>query len=240
MRGNYSSQSFQKYKNIHYDLIRRYYRESIVLRNGYYDARKKGKNKHDLWQLKIFDICISILDEIFKCNKNIKRIADIGCGMGDFTIELAKRYTQKEIVGLDFLEETVALARKNAEGIDNISFIQGDLLNTPFKEDYFDITLCINVLHHVYIEDLNEAIEELTRITNKFLIVEIRNSNNIFDFWYNCAILPYFYKELPAVSHSTFDISNLVKNKDFKLQKKIGIFPVSKICRRLLLSYERK
>lgn len=227
-------------KKLHYELTKEHFRESALHKDGYYDAKKRGKLKHDIWQRKIWDICISMLDKLLQNSPEIMRVIDIGCGRGDFTIELAKRYPQfEEIVGIDFLREAIGIARKNAKQFDKVSFKRENLLNIPFKDKNFDLTICINLLHHVHIDDFNKAIEELTRITDKYLILEIRNKKNIFNFWYDTIVLPYFYRDIPIFTNSISEISNILKKHNFMLQTSRGVFPHPYICRRLVLIYKR-
>lgn len=229
-----------KGKKLHYKLTKQYFRKSAANKMGYYDAKTGRELKHDIKQRKIWEICNSILDEILQNNPEITKVTDVGCGIGDFTIDLAKRYPQFEkIVGIDFLKEPIDIARENAKQFDKVSFMKEDLLDLPFNDRFFDVTICINVLHHVYIEDLEKAVQELARVTDKYLILEIRNKKNIFNFWYKYILLPIFYRDLPIITCSISEVNDLIKNHSFKLQISRGIFPGSWVCRRLLLLYKR-
>ena len=237
-KNNYSK--YGKNKKLHYELTKKYFRESAVYKEGYYDAETGGELKHDMWQRNIWRICISILDKILQNNSEITKVIDVGCGRGDFTIDIAKRYPQfQKIVGIDFLKETIDIAYENAKQFNKVSFIKEDLLNLPFNDRIFDVTICINVLHHVHIEDFERAVRELSRITEKYLILEIRNKKNILNFWYNHITLPIFYRDLPIYTCSISELSSLIRNHNFKLQIARGIFPASWVCRRLILLYKR-
>lgn len=65
-------------------------------------------------------------------------VLDIGCGIGLFTLEIAKR--AKKVVGIDFSEEAVARAKKNqaAAGQKNLRFEQANADNLPFADARFD------------------------------------------------------------------------------------------------------
>jgi ubiquinone/menaquinone biosynthesis C-methylase UbiE len=165
---------------------------------------------------------------------------DVGCGIGDFTQELAKRYPQfNEIIGIDSLEEVLEIAKKNAMQFDRVSFTEGNVLDIPFNDRNFDVTICINLLHHIHIDDFERAIGELARITDKYLILEIRNKDDIFDFWYTYILIPFFYKDLPVYANSVSEVNDVIKNHGFRLQTARGTFLKSWVCRRLLLTYKR-
>lgn len=226
-------------KKSHYELVKRYFRESAVKKKGYYDAKYREKLRYDPRELKIWDICFSIMDKILQNNTGIKRLIDVGCGIGDFTLDLAVKYSQFEkIVGIDFLKENVDIAYQKAEQFKNAFFFEADLLDIPFDDRSFDVTICINVLHHVHINDFNKAIRELARITEKYLILEIRNKKNIFNFWYKYIVIPLLFKDLPVYDCSTSEVNELIKDH-FKLQMARGNLPVCWGCRRLVLVYKR-
>lgn len=229
-----------KEKELHYELVKRYFRRIAVNKKGYYGIKIRGKLKHDKWQFKIWEICNSILKKILHENSKITKVIDVGCGIGDFTIDLAKRYPQLEnIVGIDFIEEPLDIALKYRKQFDKVSFMKADLLNLPFDDRFFNITVCINTIHHVHIEDFEKAIQELARITDKYLILEIRNKNNILNFWYKYVSLPILYKNLPVTSCSISEVNDIIKNYNFKLQIARGISPLNRTCWRLLLLYKR-
>ena len=159
--------------------------------------------------------------------------------MGNFTLELVNCEQFKKIVGIDFLKETLRLACENTELFERVTFIEGDLLNIPFNDRSFDITICLNVLHHIHVKDFSNAIQELARITNKYLILEIRNERNIFNFWHNHITLPIFYKDLPIYTTSTNDVNYLMTNHNFQLQTIGRKTLLSQICGRFVLTYKR-
>jgi SAM-dependent methyltransferase/uncharacterized protein YbaR (Trm112 family) len=76
-----------------------------------------------------------------------RRVLDLGCGLAGFS-EFAASYGPRHIVGLDIssaLDSAIPLLQTH----ENLSLIQGDLLNPPFKEGSFDLIYSIGVLHHL-------------------------------------------------------------------------------------------
>lgn|GEM_PF-1197433 len=232
-----SSRSTESKKS-HYELVKHYFKKNIVNRNGY-QAEYKNAIKKDRRRSKIQDICFSILDQIMQSESGVKKLIDVGCGVGDFTLDLAVKYSQFEkVVGIDFLKERVDIARQKVEQIKNVFFFEADLLDIPFVDRSFDMTICINVLHHVYIDDFSKAIRELARITGKYLILEIRNKKNIFNFWYKYVVIPLFYRDLPVYDISISEVCDLIKN-DYQLEMTRGVLSVDWGCRRLILVFKR-
>lgn len=227
-------------KKLHYELVKNYFREIAIDKEGYYGIKVSGKLQHDKSQFKIRKICNSNLKKILHENPKISRVIDVGCGIGDFTIDLANRYPQFEkIVGIDFLQEPIDIALKNRKKFDNVSFIKTDLLDIPFEDRFFDVSICINTIHHVHTDDFVKAIKEFARVTDKYFILEIRNKKNIFNFWYKYIAVPILYKDLPVTSCSVSEINNMIKKYNFKLQGAEGRFSRDRFCWRLLLLYKK-
>jgi ubiquinone/menaquinone biosynthesis C-methylase UbiE/DNA-binding transcriptional ArsR family regulator len=90
-------------------------------------------------------------------------IADIGCGTGSLTFELA-RFARK-VIGLDQSPEMLRRARNAARAghIDNVQFRLGDALKLPLESRSVDAAFCVMVLH--FLPDPEHAVAELCRIT---------------------------------------------------------------------------
>jgi ubiquinone/menaquinone biosynthesis C-methylase UbiE len=207
-------------------------------KSGYYNIeerklRKKIKNR-SMWKTYKKSI-----EEILHKNQRITNTADFGCGIGNITYELSSYPKIENIFGIDFLKETFKIALENKEKFKKVSFIQGDILNIPFKDNKIDLTICLNVLHHIHPKDINTSVNELARITKKTMMIEIRNKNNIFNFCYNKSLTNNRYKKLPNLCQSIKEIDYILEKQDFKLLSIKGRYPVKNICRRLVLTYEK-
>ena len=91
------------------------------------------------------------------------KIADIGCGSGEITVRLAKRYPQAELVGVDILESSVAYARKQHAALaPRVQFRQGDAFELAFPDSQFDLVVCRHMTQSV--PDPERVLAELRRI----------------------------------------------------------------------------
>ncbi len=228
----------KKNKTLHYELTKDYFKKSAAGRKGYYIDKSLDEIKYDIQKRKMWKIYVSVLDKLLQNNSKIINILDAGCGMGNFTLELANHNQFKNIIGMDFLRETMNLARENKKQFEKVAFFQGDLVKMPFCNKSFDVTFCLNVLHHIHHKDINNVLFELARVTDKYLVVEIRNANNIFNFLYEKFFIPLFYRELPLYCYSIEDISKLI-NQHFKIYNIESHFSKSWFCRRLVLTFRR-
>ena len=90
-------------------------------------------------------------------------VADIGCGTGSLTFELA-RFAGK-VIGVDLSNEMLRRARALAKerAIRNVEFRQGDIFKLPLDSAGIDAVFCVMVMH--FLPDPQSAIAELCRIT---------------------------------------------------------------------------
>jgi len=73
-------------------------------------------------------------------------ILDAGCGTGMYSKELLKN--GNKIVGIDKSDNILKVAKKKDKE-NKMSLIYGDLYNLPFKNEIFDLTLCVGVYQHI-------------------------------------------------------------------------------------------
>jgi ArsR family transcriptional regulator len=90
-------------------------------------------------------------------------LADVGCGTGSLTFELA-RFARK-VIGVDLSSEMLRRARAVAREreVRNVEFRQGDALKLPLDSHSVDAAFCVMVLH--FLPDPQRAVEELCRVT---------------------------------------------------------------------------
>jgi ubiquinone/menaquinone biosynthesis C-methylase UbiE len=90
-------------------------------------------------------------------------LADIGCGTGSLTFELA-RFARKAI-GIDLSNEMLRRARAVARDreVRNVEFRRGDALKLPLDSHSVDAAFCVMVLH--FLADPQRAIKGICRVT---------------------------------------------------------------------------
>ena len=73
-----------------------------------------------------------------------KKILDIGCRFGLYTLNFAK---SNLTVGLDISLSHLISANKKKLALSN--FVLADATQLPFKDEYFDMVLCLDVIEHI-------------------------------------------------------------------------------------------
>ncbi len=91
-------------------------------------------------------------------------VLDIGCGTGRFAIALAKKC--RNVTGVDFSSEMLAIAKEKSKNIKNIKYLKLDASQKlPFKNNSFDKILCTLVV--VHIKNLQKFLAEMHRVLKK-------------------------------------------------------------------------
>lgn len=103
---------------------------------------------------------------------HIKKILDTGCAKG-FYIKALKKYKKQfaswdlELHGIDISE--YAINNADPEAVANVML--GNVLDIPFKDKYFDLVLCKDTIEHVSLYDADKAIDELCRVSARYIII---------------------------------------------------------------------
>ena len=93
--------------------------------------------------------------------KENQQFLDVGCGNGDISKYVARKYSVN-VTGIDIDPEQVQLAQKGIDDILNIHFLAADATNLPFPDNDFDIVLSIGVTHHI--SNWMDALREIKRV----------------------------------------------------------------------------
>ena len=78
------------------------------------------------------------------------RVLDAGSGNGDHTFRLARRYPSATFHGVELDADHIARCqeRVSAEGLTNLTFARGDLLD-PLGDEEYDLAYNVDVLEHI-------------------------------------------------------------------------------------------
>jgi len=84
-------------------------------------------------------------------NSESPNILIAGCGTGQHAITTASKYKNSKILALDLSFKSLSYAKRKANElkINNIDFIQGDILDLESIDKKFDIIESVGVLHHM-------------------------------------------------------------------------------------------
>lgn len=82
---------------------------------------------------------------------NARRVLDIGCGAGNYTLKLLQHLPKLDVTLLDLSRPMLDRARERISRVEagSITTMQGDIRELTLTEGSFDIILAAAVLHHL-------------------------------------------------------------------------------------------
>ena len=122
------------------------------------------------------------------------RIIEAGSGAGRFT-EILLKYGA--IVYSFDLSEAVEVNLLNNSGNPNLTIFQADIEKIPFKDNFFDISLCLGVMQHT--KDTITSLKELKRVTKKNGLISFDHYERHLGQYLSMYLIYWFIiKNLPA------------------------------------------
>ena len=123
------------------------------------------------------------------------KILDIGCGRGDILLFLGRK--AKFSIGIDYSKAAIHLANQTKKRFPKnvqkkVMFHRMNMKRLNFPNDYFDLVLCIDVLEHVYTDEVEKTMKEISRVLKPNGVFFIHTGPNkvLNDFTYPRYILP--------------------------------------------------
>lgn len=147
------------------------------------------------------------IDELMKLAP--MSILEVGVGSGLVSSYLQKRGFKITTLDIDKrLEPTVT----------------GSILKMPFKEDSFDAIGCYEVLEHIPYKDFKKALQELQRVTRKYVVISLPSTGYSYQFYFHIPFVKVLKKlfriPLPPKEHR-FDGQHYweIGKKSYPLQR---------------------
>jgi SAM-dependent methyltransferase len=103
-----------------------------------------------------------------------KRVIDIGCGDGTYTVEIYDRGQPSSVYGLDPAPNAIDTARSKTGGR-NITYETASAYDIPTANDMFDVAQLRGVLHHL--DRPVDALREAMRVAPVIVVLEPNGYN---------------------------------------------------------------
>jgi len=114
--------------------------------------------------------------------EDVKSILDIGCGNGVITTRLSRKY---HIVGVDRSEQALSHLETGK--------ILASCDNVPVEDRSYDLVLSTEMLEHLDDEVFHKTIGEFRRISRRYILITVPNSENIKKLLIKCPKCAYVY-----------------------------------------------
>lgn len=146
-------------------------------------------------------------EQIKKYLNKEQLVLDFGCAVGSLSQVIAPFVN--EVHGVDISVEMIKIAKEKAQNnnINNIKFIEGDILNEKFDSSRYDVVVAMYVLHLV--ENPKRTLQRLVELINHqgFLILEVPCMKR-FNFFKRFLFVPFIkLAGLPYLA--SFDSNNI-------------------------------
>ncbi len=177
--------------------MRKFTAHNIRLDDGSFTRKEKGI---DMSQHPVMLICKRVIEEHYPNQTYIgRRIVDIGCLEGGYTVELARMGL--DAVGIEVRQSNFdnCIYVKSKVDLSNLTFVHDDAWNIE-KYGRFDIVFCCGLLYHMenpkrYLNILSKICDELLVIDTHFSVVETKEKFNLSDLEIHEGLKGRFYQE---------------------------------------------
>jgi ubiquinone/menaquinone biosynthesis C-methylase UbiE len=111
------------------------------------------------------------------------RVLDLGCGYGVVSNYLALASPTRTVIGIDWDQKRIGVARETVRGRANPQFIQGDVVRLELPAA--DVVLMNDFLHHLDPEDQEAVLTRLARVLapDAMLLIQEVNTRPRWKFW---------------------------------------------------------
>jgi len=107
-----------------------------------------------------------------KFGSNSITILEIGCGTGEYTVKIAKKFPKAKIIGLDISPEILEVAKEKCKNCKNVKFISQTAYDTQFAKNSFDVIVGFYILHHINIPKFSKEAFRILKPTGVMFFYE--------------------------------------------------------------------
>lgn len=118
--------------------------------------------------------------------KGNEKVLDVGCGTGTLTVQIGRQLCRDKggcIVGIDAAARMIQLARKKAQGLDQVQFDVAAAERLNYGDGVFDVAVSTFFFHHIDMELKVAAMNEMWRVLKnggKAIVVDVDTPTTLF------------------------------------------------------------
>lgn len=95
----------------------------------------------------------------------IDKTLEVGCNVGNQLL-LLKKMGYTNLWGIELQDYAVEIAKKRTSGI---NIVKGSAFSIPYGDAFFDLVFTSGLLIHISPDDINKALDEIHRCTNRYI-----------------------------------------------------------------------
>lgn len=123
-----------------------------------------------------------------------KIVLDAGCGGGRYSAAISSMGASK-VFAVDYGSYGLKVAKKNFCKDKKIIFKKADILNLPFKKNFFDVVFSNGVIHHS--ENVIKGLSEIVRVCKPGGMIWLYLYSTGGIFWYSRYLMNKLFKKIP-------------------------------------------
>jgi ubiquinone/menaquinone biosynthesis C-methylase UbiE len=145
---------------------------------------------------------ISVLEDLV-VSKKVKSLADIGCGNGLFLNKILENHGSKfkRICGVE--RSSAAIKHLKTESI------LASIESIPISDNEFEFVTCQEVIEHLPSSIYSKAIQELGRISSKYILISVPYNENLKYSAVNCPACSTVFN--PEFHMRSYKLKNLIE-----------------------------
>ena len=126
---------------------------------------------------------IQLFDEVFGVTDILGNILDLGCGPGDVTFRMARRFPKAKITAVDGSKAMLNFAEKRkiteTDTSERVNFVQAMIPGSHIPKKAYNLIISTSFLHHLHQPDaLWQTIKEHARPGTKIFIADLIRPEN--------------------------------------------------------------
>jgi pseudaminic acid biosynthesis-associated methylase len=131
----------------------------------YTDRNRTTLEEFDRYYVDQYGITRSEINQQMLGDYSIGNVLEVGCNVGE-QLRSLQSLGYSNLYGIELQQYAV---EKSKEICREINIIQGSAFDLPFKDNYFDLVFTNGVLIHISPEDLNVVIDEMVRVSKRYI-----------------------------------------------------------------------
>ena len=140
---------------------------------------------------------------------DVKSLVDVGCGNGVFLNYIKSKRSSLKLLGIE--------RSKTALQYVNTDTLNASIDNIQLESRSFDCVTCLEVLEHLPCDIYEKSLDELARLSKKYIIISVPYNEVLEDSYNKCPkCRTIFNCELHLRSYDDNDLKKLFASRDFE------------------------
>jgi len=154
-------------------------RKNITKEEARNYEKKRFTRRYEMKRLNNFEKAFA--QRLFSMTGSYSRIVDIPCGNGRFFNIFSDA---RELTMIDRSANMLEACKEKFGNSENVRFLQADILSIPLPDSSADLCFSMRLFHHMQNDqDRLKALEELARISRKYVAISFYNKNCLRFYW---------------------------------------------------------